>query len=94
MTVSAATVASIAVTPASGSIVVHDAQSFKALATLSDGTFLDVTTYVTRVSSTPAVASISNATGSQGTATGLSAGTVTITAVRGAVSGTASLSVH
>ena len=60
----------------------------------SDNSTMDVTTYVTWLSSTPAIASISNAPGTQGIAKGLSTGSVTITAVKGSVSGTAQLSVQ
>jgi hypothetical protein len=55
---------------------------------------INVTPYMTWLSSTPSIASISNANGSQGVATGLSVGMVTITAVRGGVTGTAMLTVQ
>ncbi len=93
VSVSTASIVSIAVTPSTATIAPHSTQPFTAIATLSDETTLDVTTYVTWLSSTPAVAAISNAGGSQGAATGLTSGTVTITAVRGSVSGTAVLTV-
>ena len=92
--VSAATLSSIKVTPATASIGVHATQPFVATGTLSDATTLDVTAYVTWLSTTPSIASISNAAGSRGTATGLSAGSVTISAVRGAVTGSAKLTVN
>ena len=66
----------------------------RALGTLSDSTTLDITNYVTWLSTTPAIASISNANGSRGVATALSVGTVSISAVRGSLTGTASLTVQ
>ena len=92
--VSAATLSSIKLTPATAKIAVLGTQAFVATGTLSDATTLDVTAYVTWLSTTPSVASVSNAAGSRGVATGLSAGSVTISAVRGAVSGTATLTVQ
>jgi uncharacterized protein YjdB len=94
VTVSSATLRSIKVTPSTATIGVHATQAFVATGTLSDATTLDVTAYVTWLSTTPAIASISNAAGSRGTATGLSAGSVTVSAVRGAVTGTAKLTVQ
>jgi trimeric autotransporter adhesin len=94
VTVSPATIASIAVAPLSATITAHGTQAFTATALLSDGTSLDVTTSVTWLSSTNSIASISNAAGSQGVATGLATGSVTISAVRGSVSGTATLAVQ
>ena len=92
--VSAATLSSIKLTPATATIAVLGTQAFVATGTLSDATTIDVTAYVTWLSTTPSVASVSNAAGSRGVATGLSAGSVTISAVRGAVSGTATLTVQ
>jgi hypothetical protein len=94
LTVSSASIASIAVTPASTTIAAHATQAFIATATLSDATTLDVTSYVTWLSSMSSVAAVSNASGSQGVATGLSSGEVVITAVRSSVSGTAELTVN
>jgi hypothetical protein len=94
VTVSSATIASISVAPATSSIAAHATQAFSATATLSDASEVDVTSYVTWLSSSGAVAAISNASGSQGVATGLSSGSVTITAVRGSASGTAALTVQ
>jgi len=94
VTISAATLKTIAVTPATASIALHVTQAFTAVGTLSDGTTLDVTSYVTWLSTTPSIASISNAAGSRGFATALALGTVTISAVRGTTTGTASLTVQ
>ncbi len=92
--VSSATLTGITVTPGTVSIAAHATQAFTAQGTLSDSTTIDVTNYVTWLSTVPAEASISNANGSRGVATGLSTGTVTISAVHGALTGTASLTVQ
>src|SRR5207247_7435925 len=61
--------------------------------TFSDSTTQDLTTQVTWSSSSTAVATISNAGGSQGLATSVAAGTTTITATLGLVSGNTTLTV-
>jgi uncharacterized protein YjdB len=94
VTVSGATLTSIAVTPASASIAVQGLQQFTATGTFSDMSTLDITNYVTWLSSVPATADISNAAGSQGQAKALKSGDVTITAVRGSAMSTASLHVQ
>jgi trimeric autotransporter adhesin len=94
VTVTAASLTAISVTPGTATIALHGAQAFTALGTLSDSTTLDVTNYVTWLSTVPGQASISNANGSRGVATGLTAGTVTISAVRGTLTGTATLTVQ
>lgn len=94
ITVSSATLSAISVTPGSATIAQHASFSFSALGTLSDSTTLDITNYVTWLSTVPAQASISNANGSRGVATGLASGTVTISAVRGTLTGTATLTVQ
>ncbi|MHB8419065.1 MAG: beta strand repeat-containing protein [Myxococcales bacterium] len=93
VTVSSATLASIAVTPGTATIAVGATEPYGATGTFSDGSSMDVTTYVTWLSSSDSVAPISNAAGSQGQAKGLAPGSVTITAVKGSVQGTASLTV-
>ncbi|MBK7537264.1 MAG: Ig-like domain-containing protein [Myxococcales bacterium] len=92
-TVTAATLNSIAVAPATASISEGSTQQYTATGTYSDNSTLDLTDQVTWSSSDTAMAQISNAAGSHGLATGISAGNVTITATMGAVSGTASLTV-
>ena len=59
----------IEVTPPNPQIAAGTTQQFTATGILTDGTRQDVTSVVTWVSSTPAVATISNATGNQGLAT-------------------------
>ena len=80
LTVVPATLVSIAVTPANPSIAPGSSQQFIATGTLSDNTTQDLTTSVTWSSSDISIATVSNAAGTNGRATGVAAGTVTITA--------------
>src|SRR5207245_6393546 len=68
-------------------------RQFTATGTFSDSTTQDLTTQVTWSSSSTAVATISNAGGSQGLATSVAAGTTTITATLGGVSVSTTLTV-
>jgi uncharacterized protein YjdB len=81
LTVTPATLTSIAVTPSSPSISIGATQQFTATGTYSDSSTQDLTTAVTWSSSATGVATISNAGGSQGLATGVAGGTATITAL-------------
>lgn len=94
VTVTAATLTALSVTPGNATIAAHASLAFTAVGTLSDASTLDVTNYVTWLSTAASQASISNASGSRGVATGLGSGTVTISAVRGALAGTATLTVQ
>ena len=91
VTVTSATLVSIAITPTNPSIVKGSNQQFVATGTFSDNTTQDLTTTVTWSSSTAAVAAISNAAGSNGLATSVAAGSTTITATSGSISGATSL---
>jgi len=82
-------VTSIAVTPASSSILVGATQQLTATATYNDGTSGNVTTTATWKSGTPAVATIN----SSGLASGVASGSTTITASLSGIDGTATLSV-
>ncbi|HEX9244416.1 MAG TPA: Ig-like domain-containing protein [Anaeromyxobacter sp.] len=95
ITVSGALIASIEVQPATTTLPVSYTRQYKAIATYSDTSTRDVTIQVTWGSSNGAVATISNAAGRQGLATGVAAsGTaVSITARLGGKTGTASLTV-
>lgn len=86
----APTLASIAVSPASPSIMAGSTQQFAAIATYSDGSKVDVTATATWNSSNPAAATVSAA----GLATAVAAGSSTIAATLSGVSGTASLTVN
>jgi trimeric autotransporter adhesin len=85
LTVSAATLVSIAVTPAAPSIAAGTEQQFIATGSYSDSSTQDVTTQVVWASDTPGVATISNASGSQGLASSAASGTAQISAMLGSV---------
>jgi hypothetical protein len=85
LTVTAATLVSIAVTPAAPTVAKGTKPQFTATGTFSDTTTQDLTATATWASATPATATISNAAGSQGQATTLAAGTTIITAASGGV---------
>ncbi|HEY6874519.1 MAG TPA: Ig-like domain-containing protein [Geobacteraceae bacterium] len=93
LTVTTATLQSIDVEPADLTIPAGVQQAFTATGTFSDGTIQDLTTQVTWSSDTPAVATISNAAGTRGVAATVGAGTATITAALGTISGSTSLTV-
>ncbi len=88
-----ATLVSLAVTPANPSIADGTTKQFTATGTYSDGTTQNLTTTAAWSSSYTSVATISNASGSNGLATAVGAGTTTITAASGSVSGSTTLTV-
>jgi Bacterial Ig-like domain (group 2) len=90
LTVSAVTLQSITVTPATATISVGGTQQFRAIGNYSNGSTSDLTNAITWSSSPKPVASISGS----GLATGLKAGTATMTAKSGGISGSASLTVR
>jgi hypothetical protein len=79
--VTAAVLTSLAITPTNPSIALGTTQQFTATGTYSDGSTQDLTTAVTWSSSNSAVAAISNASGSEGLATSVAAGSTTIGAI-------------
>jgi trimeric autotransporter adhesin len=85
LTVTAATLVSIGVTPAAPSIALGTGVQFTAMGIYSDNSTHNLTTSAIWGSSFGAVASVSNASGSNGLATSLTAGSTTITAVLGSV---------
>ena len=94
LTVTAAVLLSINVTPATASVANGTSQDFVATGTFSDGTTKDLTTSVTWSSESPAVATVSNAPGTEGRATGVTVGgPVKIIATKGSISGSAALTV-
>ena len=93
LTITPATLVSIAVTPANPSIANGTTQQFVATGTYTDNSTQNLTTAITWASSNPSLAAISNASGSNGLATALGQGSVTITATVGTVSGWTSLTV-
>jgi hypothetical protein len=93
VTVTAATLRSIAVTPAMSTVAVGGTVALKATGTFSDGTMVDVTSSVAWSSSAPMTASVSIAAATAGTVTGRAVGTATITAMFGTVTGQATVTV-
>jgi uncharacterized protein YjdB len=89
LTVTAATLSSIAVTPLTASVPDGLTQRFVATGAYSDGTSRDISNTVTWSSGTIAVATVV----SPGVATGESVGVATITATSGTKSGSAALTV-
>jgi len=93
LTVTAATVSQIQVTPTNPSIPLGLIQPFQATAIYSDFTSQNVTGMATWSSSNTMVAQVSNAGGSRGQATAIAAGTTTITATFMGVMGSTTLTV-
>jgi hypothetical protein len=93
LTVGSASLKSVAITPVAPSIPNGLSVSFAATGTFTDQTTQDLTDAVTWSSSSPAVAAISNASGSQGVATAASVGTTTIEATFAKKTATTTLTV-
>ena len=95
LTVTAAVLVSIDVTPSTASIPKGSGQDFVATGTFSDASVQILTTSVTWSTSDGTVATVSNAAGSQGHATAAGLGTATITATDPAtlIAGSATLTV-
>ncbi|MGO9014866.1 MAG: Ig-like domain-containing protein, partial [Dissulfurispiraceae bacterium] len=93
LTVSSATLVSIAVTPTNPGIALKTTEQFTATGTFSDQSTQDITASVIWGSSATSVATISNTTGSFGLVTPVAAGTATITATSGSISGSTALTV-
>ena len=93
LTVTAAALVSIAVTPATPSIAKGLNQQFVATGTYTDATTQVLTTTATWASATVATATISNAAGSEGLASSVAVGTSVISAKLGAISGNTTLTV-
>jgi hypothetical protein len=89
LTVTAAVLQSIAITPTSPSVAESLTKQLTATGTYSDATTQDLTSQVTWTSATSSVATVS----SGGVASGVSAGTSLIRAASGSISGTATLTV-
>jgi VCBS repeat-containing protein len=83
LNVAAAPLASIAVTPANGSLTMGQARQFTATGTYRDGGTADITDQVTWTSTNGHIASIDAA----GNVTGVSPGSTHVTATKGNVSG-------
>jgi len=94
VTVSNAPLASIAITPTNATIAAQASLQYTATGSFSDASQMDLTTYVTWISSDTAIADVSNAPGSHGLAKGFVPGSVTVSAVRASVTGTTTLTVQ
>lgn len=81
---------SIGVFPANATVSVGATQQYAALGTYSDGTTRDVTGQVAWASASPAVASVNTS----GLASGLAAGTTSLSAAAGSIVGTGTLTVQ
>jgi hypothetical protein len=88
LTVSGAKLTSIAITPSPLSVAVAGHQQLTATGTWGDTSTREITTDVTWLSSSDAVATVSNAAGSRGLFTAVSAGPITLTAAFQGVTGT------
>ena len=93
LTVTGATLVSIGVTPANLTLPQGLRQSFNATGVYSDGSTHDLTASVIWGSSSPSVATVSNATGSTGSVAAVTAGSTKITAMVGSVTGLTNLTV-
>ena len=93
VTVAEATLTSITVSPATATLTAGKTQPFAATGSYNNGATVDLTSQATWSSSDVAVAQASNASGSHGLVTALVAGTASISATLGAVTGSATLTV-
>ncbi|MCP4680167.1 MAG: hypothetical protein GY854_32670, partial [Deltaproteobacteria bacterium] len=87
LTVTAAVLVSIEVTPVDPSVALGIDEDFVATGIYSDATNQDLTDQVTWTSSNEAVATISNAAGTEGHATSLAVGDTVVTATLDAIAG-------
>ena len=93
LAVSPAVLKSIAVTGGSSEVEIGNTDQFSATGTYSDNTTQNLTTDVNWTSGASSIASVSDASGSQGLATGLAKGSATISAALGGITGSSTLSV-
>ena len=91
--VTSATLKQLAVTPAAPTLAKGTAVQLVATGTFSDNTTQDVTSLASWTSPTPAVATVSNQSGSKGLASGVSKGLVAIQATLNGQTGSANLTV-
>jgi trimeric autotransporter adhesin len=93
LSVTPAALVSIAVTPANASIAKSTTQQLTATGTYTDNSIQNLTTSVAWAPAAGAIATVSNAAGSQGLASAQSPGTVAVTATLGTIVGSAGLTV-
>ncbi|TGM53176.1 beta strand repeat-containing protein [Leptospira adleri] len=94
LTVTPATLSSIAVSPTNPTINATSTKQFTAVGTYSDSSTADITSLATWSSSNNSFATVSNALGTQGLATGINGGNSVITATYNSVSGNTILTVN
>jgi hypothetical protein len=93
LTVGSAVLKSLTVNPANPMVEIGNSEQFSATGTFSDNTTQDLTTFVNWASGTASVASVSNTSGSQGLATGVTKGSSNIEATLDGITGSTVLSV-
>ncbi|HTF99819.1 MAG TPA: Ig-like domain-containing protein, partial [Nitrospirota bacterium] len=93
LTITAAALVSLAVTPANPSIALGTTKQFTATGTFSDNSTQNITSSVTWNSTSTGVASVSNTTRSKGLATSVATGSTTIRATSGSITGSTNLTV-
>ena len=94
LTVTDAVLTSIQVSPANPTLSLSSTLPFTATGTYSDSNTKNLTNSAVWTSSSPSTATISNAVGTQGVATGLEQGNTTIFATLGSIAGSTSLFVQ
>jgi hypothetical protein len=93
VTVTAATLASIQVTPNNATVANGLTEQFAAIGTYTDGSTQDLTSQVTWASSNTGAATVSNAGGSNGLASTAGVGATTVSAALGNVTGSTTFNV-
>ena len=93
VTVTAATLTSITVTPANSSIAKGTTALLTATCAFSDGSTPNCTSLVSWTSGANTIAQVSNALGTSGLVTGIAVGNTTITATLGGISGSTTVTV-
>lgn len=93
LTVTAATLSSLSISPANAVMPRGSTRQFTALGVYSDGSTQDLTEQVTWASSATSVATVSNGASSRGLVTTLTTGATTISITAGTVSASTSLTV-
>jgi len=90
LTVVPATLVSISISPTNPTVARNFTRQLTAIGQYNNGTITDITSQVTWLSGTPSIATIDTV----GVVTGITAGSSTITATLGSISGSATLSVN
>jgi hypothetical protein len=93
LTITGATLTSLAVMPALPVIALGTTQAFTATGTFTDGSVQDLTAQVAWATSDASVAVVANAAGSQGVASSIALGTATISADLSGITGSTTLAV-